>query len=254
MAWIYRIVLVLAVLAGSGCAVPIVSERQLEVESEQEFQKMRTQMVESRDARTISYVQCVSRAILAEIEEPYSSLDWEVVVFEDEAVNAFALPGGNIGVFTGLLKVAENQDQLSAVIGHEVAHVTEKHSVERMNQAYTTQAGVVVAGAVLGGGQTTYDLVSMAAQLGLTLPYGRKQESEADIVGLGYMARAGFDPRASVQLWKNMDKSGDAAPPEFLSTHPSSTTRISDLIANLPDALDEFNNAGAEGKHPSCSP
>jgi predicted Zn-dependent protease len=96
--------------------------------------------------------------------------------------------------------------------------------------------------------------VSMAAQLGLTLPYGRKQESEADIVGLGYMARAGFDPRASVQLWKNMDKSGDAAPPEFLSTHPSSTTRISDLIANLPDALDEFNNAGAEGKHPSCSP
>lgn len=252
MVRLYRIGLLLSVLAVSGCTVPIVSERELQIQSDAEFQKMRTQMVESRDARVRGYVQCVSDAILAEVNEPYASLDWEVVVFDDEAVNAFALPGGHIGVFTGLLKVAENQDQLAAVIGHEVAHVTERHSYEQVNRQYTTQGAVVAGAAVLGGGQTTYDLLSMGAQIGLTLPYGRRAESEADVVGLRFMADAGFDPRASVQLWKNMDAKGGASPPQFLSTHPSSTTRISGLIAQLPEALDEFNGARAEGKRPAC--
>ncbi|UCG71652.1 MAG: M48 family metallopeptidase [Chromatiales bacterium] len=252
MAWLYRIGLLVLVLAGSGCAVPIISERELQVQSDAEFQKMRNQMVESRDARVRGYVQCVSDAILAEVQQPYASLNWEVVVFDDEAVNAFALPGGQIGVFTGLLKVAENQDQLAAVIGHEVAHVTERHSYEQVNRQVTTQAGVYAGAAVLGGGQTTYDLLSMGAQIGITLPYGRGAESEADVVGLRYMAEAGFDPRASVQLWKNMDAKGGASPPEFLSTHPSSGTRISGLIALLPEALDGFNAARAEGKRPDC--
>ena len=252
MAWVYRIALMLIVLVGSGCTVPIISERELELESDGEFKKMRNQMTESRDARTIAYVQCVSDAILAEVDEPYAGLDWEVVVFEDEAVNAFALPGGHIGVFTGLLKVAENQDQLAAVIGHEVAHVTERHSYEQVNRQLTTQGAVYAGAAVIGGGQTTYDLLSMGAQIGVTLPFGRGAESEADVVGLDFMAEAGFDPRGSVQLWKNMDAEGGAGPPAFLSTHPSSSTRISSLIAQLPEALDKFNAARAEGKRPDC--
>lgn len=254
MAWLSRIGLLVIVLVGSGCAVPIISERELELQSDAEFQKMRKQMVESRDARVRTYVQCVSDAILAEVNEPYASLNWEVVVFDDEAVNAFALPGGHIGVFTGLLKVAENQDQLGAVIGHEVAHVTERHSYKQVNRQLTTQGAVYAGAVVLGGSQTTYDLLSMGAQLGVTLPFGRGAESEADVVGLRYMAEAGFDPRASVQLWKNMDAEGGASPPQFLSTHPSSSTRISSLIAQLPEALDEFNDARAEGKRPACRP
>lgn len=254
MAWAYRITLMLIVIVGSGCAVPIISERELELESDNEFRKMRSQMTESRDARTRAYVQCVADAILVEVPERYAGLSWEVVVFDDEAVNAFALPGGHIGVFTGLLKVAKDQDQLAAVIGHEVAHVTERHSYEQVNRQLTTQGAVMAGSAVLGGGQTTYDLLSMGAQIGVTLPFGRGAESEADVVGLAFMAKAGFDPRGSVQLWKNMDAEGGAGPPAFLSTHPSSATRISSLIAQLPKALDEFNTARAEGKRPSCRP
>lgn len=250
MDWLRQIALSLLVLLVTACAVPIVSERELEVQSDQEFEKMRTQMVESRDARTISYVRCVSDAIIAEIQEPYASLDWEVVVFESKDINAFALPGGNIGVFTGLLEITENQDQLAAVIGHEVAHVTEKHSVERMNQAYTAQAGVFVAGA-LGGG-TAADAASILGEYGLLRPYGRRQESEADIVGLRYMASAGFDPRASVELWKNMEKNAGGGPPEFLSTHPSSSTRIQDLIKQYSSALAVRQEALAAGKRPDC--
>lgn len=236
-----------------GCAIPFVSEREIEIESEAEFQKMRNSMTISNDVNVRNYVYCVADAIVAELEEPYASMQWDIEIFDDEAVNAFAMTGGKIGVFTGILKVAENQDQLGAVIGHEVAHVTQQHSLERVNQAMTTQVGAQAAGAVLGGGYAG-DAVQMAAQVALTLPYGRGQESEADTVGLVYSANAGFDPRASVTLWKNMDKANKGAPPEFLSTHPSSDTRIQDLIEELPGALVNYNNAKSGGKVPNCSP
>lgn len=236
-----------------GCSVPFVSEREIEIESENEFDKMRNSMAISSDVNVRSYVFCVADAIIAELEEPYRSMDWDIEIFEDEAVNAFAMTGGKIGVFTGILKVAGNQDQFGAVIGHEVAHVTQQHAVERVNQAMTTQIGAQAAGAVLGGGYAG-DAVQMAAQVALTLPYGRGQESEADTVGLVYSANAGFDPRESVKLWKNMDAASEGAPPEFLSTHPSSDTRIQDLIAELPSALVNYNNAKSNGKIPNCSP
>ena len=244
----------MAMLAATvGCSVPFVSEREVEIESEAEFQKMKNSMPISNDVNVRSYVYCVADAIIGELEEPYKSMDWEIEIFDDEAVNAFAMTGGKIGVFTGILTVAENQDQLGAVIGHEVAHVTQQHSLERVNQAMTTQVGAQAAGAVLGGGYAG-DAVQMAAQVALTLPYGRGQESEADTVGLVYSANAGFDPRASVTLWKNMDKANKGAPPEFLSTHPSSDTRIQDLIEELPGALVNYNNAKSGGKVPNCSP
>ena len=189
--------------------------------------------------------------IIRELEEPYASLDWDIEIFDNEAVNAFAMPGGKIGVFTGILSVADNQDQLAAVIGHEVAHVTLHHSVERANRVMTTQIGAAAAGAAMGGGYAG-DAVQMAAELGLTLPYGRAQESEADTVGLVYMSAAGFDPRQSVQLWKNMAASNKGAPPEFMSTHPSSDTRIGELVKEFPTALPRYNEASAAGKKPRC--
>ncbi len=245
----------------TGCSLPLVSEREVAIQAEDQFEQMRMEMSISTDADVRRYIFCVANAIVETLEPPYSELDWDIEVFDNEAINAFAMPGGKIGVFTGILKAAKNQDQLGAVLGHEVAHVTEQHSVERANRTMTTQGlatiGGVFAGIAVGGGaagSATADAVQMGAQLGLLLPYGRSQESESDIVGLDYMADAGFDPRQSVKLWKNMAEENKGAPPEFLSTHPSSDTRIQDLVGRLPSSLIRYNAAKEAGKKPNCGP
>lgn len=235
-----------AIVALAGC----VSRVELEVLSEKEFEKMRTQIPISTSTAQISYVKCVTRKIIDQLDPPYDSFDWDVEIFDDEAINAFAMPGGKIGVFTGIFRVAKNQNQLAAVLGHEIAHVTEEHSLERANTQALGGTAIDLTGAVFG--QNIGTAVGLGAQLGLFLPFGRRDESEADIVGLKFMAGAGFDPRQSVELWKNMEQENSAGPPEFLSTHPSADTRISDLIAELPPALALYNEAQAEGKRPVC--
>lgn len=236
----------------SSCALPLVSETELESASRQQFQEMRAKIPLSKDARTRAYVNCVASAITAQLGKPYSDLRWDVEVFDSDQVNAFAMPGGRIGVFTGLLKAAQNQDQLAAVIGHEVAHVTRHHSLQRANREMTTQVGVMAGTAVLGGGPGVGDMVALGAQLGLSLPFSRANETEADTVGLDYMAAAGFKPDQSVQLWKNMAKESKGSSPEFLSTHPSGSSRIQDLTAQLPAAVQLYQKAQAEGRRPDC--
>jgi predicted Zn-dependent protease len=208
----------------------------------------------SRDRNAVLYVNCVTEAILREVPSRYR---WEVTVFEDKAANAFALPGGKIGVYTGLLKVAENQHQLAAVIGHEIAHVIADHGNARVSTAFAADAGLqlaqIMAGAPSPQKNQLFGLLGLGAQVGILMPYGRSQESEADILGLEYMARAGFDPRASVALWQNMGRAGGGRqPPEFLSTHPSHGTRISDLNKAMPRALEIFATAQAADKVPIC--
>ena len=244
--------IVLATLLLSACSLPIYSESELESESGEAFQEMRAQIPAATDARLIAYVNCVSADIVQQLEKPYSEEDWEVVLFESDDINAFAMPGGRIGVYTGLLAVAENQDQLAAVIGHEVAHVTLKHSLKRANREATTQGGVILGTVVLGAGPGVGDLVSMGAQLGLSLPFSRANETEADTIGLNYMADAGFNPSASIQLWKNMAAKNELGPPQFLSTHPSGDSRIQDLVSQLPEALKRYNAAQAAGRKPNC--
>ena len=244
--------LTLAGLVLGGCALPIVSESELESESGKQFQEMRAQIPASTDVALRAYINCVSTAIVQQLEKPYGDEDWEVEIFESEDINAFAMPGGRIGVFTGILKVAENQDQLAAVIGHEVAHVTQQHSLKRANRELTTRAGVIAGTAVLGGGYGVGDAVAMAAQVGLSLPYSRGNETEADTVGLDYMAAAGFNPTESIQLWKNMAAKNKLGPPEFLSTHPSGDSRIQELVGQLPAALKIYNTAQAAGRTPAC--
>ena len=236
----------------SSCTVPLVSEREIEIESEKNFDEMKMANAPSTEVSQRNYVVCVARAIIEQTEEPYRSLNWEIVVFDDDQqIQAFAMAGGKIGVFTGLLQLTENQHQLATVLGHEVAHVTQQHMYERINREATTQIGASAVGAVLGGGAAG-DLVQMGAQLGISLPYGRGEESESDRVGLAYMSAAGFDPRESVSLWKNMAKESKGAPPEFLSTHPSSSSRIDDLVGELGGALVSYNAAVAAGKNPQC--
>jgi predicted Zn-dependent protease len=248
-----RVLCLVGIVAGTLSVSACVSQREIEIEADQQFESMRTQTMIETDWKVRSYIICVAEAIIAELDEPYTSMEWEIEIFDNDQVNAFAMPGGKIGVFTGILQVAENQDQLGAVLGHEVAHVTEQHSLERANRDIGTQIGVRAGGAILGGGSIG-DLVQMGAQYGLSLPYGRKQESEADTVGLVFSADAGFDPRESVKLWKNMAEKNTGAPPQFLSTHPSSSTRIDDLISELPQALVRYNAAKASGKIPQCNP
>jgi len=203
----------------------------------QSFEEMKKTIPISSDKKTNTYVQCVSQAITDTLGKQPDFAQWEVVVFDSEQVNAFALPGGKIGVYTGLLAVATNQDQLATVIGHEIAHVQANHSNERLSTSQLTGVGTEI-GKVFSNG-SEYQEIGMAAlglglQYGVTMPYGRAQESESDILGLQLMNKAGFDPTQSVQLWKNMaTASGGNEPQEFLSTHPSHSTRI----ANLQQAL-----------------
>ena len=240
-----KTVVIFLALAVVGC----VSESSLRVDANQQFQQMRRQMPISQNPAERAYIFCVAQSVLRVVEEPYDSQAWEIEVFDMPDANAFAMPGGKIGVYSGLLDVAQDQDQLAAVIGHEIAHVTREHQVQQVNRGMVTQGAAAVVGASVGMQQTA----RMAAELGLTLPFSRKHESEADDVGLLYMADAGFDPRASVTLWKNMEeKSGGARPPLFLSTHPAPEDRMSDLISLMSDALERYNAALARGIRPVC--
>lgn len=175
----------------------------------------------SKDKKINAYVQCVAKHVTDVIPSQPGFQSWEVVVFDSKQVNAFALPGGKLVCIRVCLS-CQNQDQLATVIGHEVAHVLADHSNERLSQSQLANTGLSLANVVIGASEyKQYQEMTMAAlgagvQYGVILPYGRTQESEADIVGLDYMAKAGFDPNQSIDLWKNMSAaSGGAQPPEF---------------------------------------
>ncbi|GFD90015.1 Zn-dependent protease [Tenacibaculum sp. KUL152] len=255
--------IVAATMALSGCAtsptgrnqVLLYSESQLAQMGDQAFTSMKEELKVSSKRVQNSYVECVANAITAQVPASVFDGQWEVVVFDDEQVNAFALPGGKIGVYTGLLNVAENQHQLAAVIGHEVGHVIAQHGNERMSQSTLINVGTQAVGQVLEANEVSQSGPIMAAiglgvQVGVQLPYSRTHESEADVIGLDLMAKSGFDPRQSVNLWQNMDAaSGGNRPMEIMSTHPAPQTRIENLQANMPSA---YANYQATRSRPSC--
>jgi metalloendopeptidase OMA1, mitochondrial len=200
------------------------------------YQQIKQESKFSRNAELDRRVQRVGRRIAE--ASPHPEWAWEFTLFEDPEPNAFALPGGKVGVNTGLFKVAENDDQLAAVIGHEVAHAIARHGAERVSQGMLTQFGVAALGMATN---TTYaQLAAQAATLGIILPYSRTQEAEADHIGLLYMAEAGYDPREAIALWQNFDKFGGERPPEFLSTHPAPGSRIDELQALMPEAMEVY--------------
>jgi predicted Zn-dependent protease len=255
-----RLIITLATLAMlSACATSPTGRTQLALMPDSQMNDMGLQAFTNikkktpieQDRTANSYVQCVAQAIIREVGG-----NWEVVVFKDQDANAFALPGGKIGVNTGLLQVAENQDQLATVIGHEVMHVLSHHANERVSQKFAVEQGLGLISAAAspqtGTGKTLMGLLGVGAQFGVLLPYNRIQESEADLLGLDLMAKAGFDPRESTKLWINMGRSGGGQPPQFLSTHPSHASRISDLQKHMPVALRLQEQARQLGKRPAC--
>lgn len=254
------------VIAIAGCASSAsrsvepnwISDSELAAQAAQQFAEMKASMPLITDRKTIDYISCVANAVVRVLEPPHSDLQWEMAIFEMDAVNAFAMPGGKIGVMEGILKAAQNQHQLAAVIGHEIAHVTADHSKERASRGRLSNVGIQVAAVLLGGGHqgatyTAYEALNQGAAFGIMLPFSRNQESEADVIGLEYMARAGFDPRQAVPLWQNMmDEAGGKEPAEFMSTHPASDKRIDSLVSQWAKTLPLYNQALEEGRQPDC--
>lgn len=257
--FIFRTSIVVTLVAAlAACATSPMGNPQLQLFSPAElaqmgsksYQKIKQETPIDSDKAVNAYVSCVAHALTAQVDG-----DWQVTVFKSKQVNAFALPGGKIGVYTGLLKVADGQAQLAAVLGHEIGHVLAHHSNARLSAQYATSAGMQMLGAFLGGDASSatskqvMSLLGLGAQVGVLLPYGRSQESEADIIGLKLMARAGFDPRAAITLWQNMSAAGGGAPPQWLSTHPSNAARIQHLKDNMGQALQLYQQAPS---HPNC--
>jgi predicted Zn-dependent protease len=222
-------------------AAPITGRNQLIVLPESQdaqmgleaYQQILSESKISKDPTLNRRVEEVGRRIAA--ASPHPEWDWQFTVIENDEPNAFALPGGKVGVNTGLFQVAKNDDQLAAVMGHEVAHAIARHGAERMSQQVLMQAGL--AGLGIATDQTTAGLAAQAATLVVTLPYSRTQEAEADHIGLIYMAEAGYDPRQAIELWKNFESFGGNRPPEFLSTHPAPGSRIQNLQSLLPETM-----------------
>lgn len=263
------VVLALALSVTTGCQITksptgrtqalMYSNADMNNLGAQSFEEMKKQQKTVKDKATINYVQCVANAITAKVDSKYGQTKWEVVVFDaPKQVNAFALPGGHIGVYTGLLEVANSADQLAAVLGHEVGHVLANHSNERLSRNQITNIGMTIASGAFDLAQVENKQIWMqglglGAQYGVALPFNRRQESESDKIGLTLMAKAGFNPQASVTLWQAMGKaSGGKAPHELLSTHPSNETRIKDLRNNMAQATQTYNAAKQKGENPNC--
>jgi predicted Zn-dependent protease len=249
------VALLLLVLAPSGCeTVPYTGRRQVQLVSPNEEAQMGVQAFQqivgkatlSTDAQVNALVQRVGSRIAAVTELPYQ---WEFrVIQDDKQANAFALPGGKVAVYTGMLSVTRDEPGLAAVLGHEIAHVLARHGGERLSQQMGVQTVTQLLAGMASSNPATVQLVAAAlgagAQVGVLLPWGRAQESEADHVGLILMAKAGYDPRAARDLWTRMAEAAKGQrPPEFLSTHPAEATRIQQIEGWLPEALTHYRPA-----------
>ncbi|WP_317125188.1 M48 family metallopeptidase [Pontibacter oryzae] len=252
----------LAIVMLIGCTtVPITGRRQLNLVSDAEMQALSYDAYDqflkenklSRDAQATAMVKRVGQRIQNAVERymaanglqnELAGFEWEFNLVQDDQVNAFAMAGGKTVVYTGLLPVAQNETGLAVVMGHEIAHAIAKHGNERMSQQLAQQFGgqtlSALAGTQPGAAQNlALAVYGVGSQLGL-LKYGRTQESEADRLGLIFMAMAGYNPEEAVPFWQRMEANGGQAPPEFLSTHPSAGTRQADLRKHMPEALQYY--------------
>ncbi|NLU13006.1 MAG: M48 family metallopeptidase [Gammaproteobacteria bacterium] len=170
--------------------------------------------------------------------------DWQVSLIESPELNANCGPGGKIIFYSGIItKLNLTDDEIAAIMGHEIAHALREHSREAMSKAYGIEIAKLGLGAVLGVNQETMQIADAAVQYGMTLPNSRSAETEADLLGIELAARAGYNPNAAVSLWQKMEQVSQGAPAEFASTHPSSSTRIQNLQANIPKVMPLYEQA-----------
>ena len=251
--------LIAALLVQSCSLVPLTGRRQLSLVSDADMlsmsfaqydQFMKENKLSSNAAQT-NMVKQVGRRIQNAVttyfaqnnlSQDLNGFAWEFNLVENKEVNAWCMPGGKVVVYSGILPVTQNETGLAVVMGHEIAHAVAKHSNERMSQALVAQlGGQALAAALKQKPQQTQQiwmsLFGVGVQVGAVLPYNRLQESEADRLGLIFMAMAGYDPNAAVEFWQRMSQNAGAKPPEFLSTHPSDENRIQNIKSEIPEAM-----------------
>jgi len=252
-------ILIAALLIQSCSLVPIIGRRQLSLVSDADMlttsfvqydQFLKENMLSTNAAQT-NMVKGVGRRIQnavftyfvqKNLSQDLNGFAWEFNLIENKEVNAWCMPGGKVVVYSGILPVTQNETGLAVVMGHEIAHAVAKHSNERMSQALIAQlGGQTLAAALQQKPQQTQELwmavFGVGVQVGAVLPYSRLQESEADHLGLIFMAMAGYDPNASIEFWQRMSQNAGAKPPEFLSTHPSDENRIQKIKSEIPEAI-----------------
>lgn len=249
----------LSTLMMACSTVPLTGRRQANLVSDSEMQSMaatsyrellsspKTRLLNNAQSRQVKAVGARIQAAVTRFmnqngyADQIAGFNWEFNLIESPDVNAWCMPGGKVAVYTGILPVTQNDAGLATVMGHEIAHAVAKHSNERYSQQMIAQG----LGSILGAAVTKSEagmgvfnqVFGIGAQTGVLLPNSRKQESEADRLGLTFMAMAGYDPQAAVSFWTRMAEQGNGqAPPEFLSTHPSDATRINDIKKYLPEA------------------
>ncbi len=251
------------VLASCG-TVPITGRRQLDIIPDNEMISMSFQQYDeflkanklSEDSEKTAMVKRTGSRIREAVERYFgernmgdrlSDYSWEFNLVENDEVNAWAMPGGKVVIYTGLLPVARDETGLAVVMGHEIAHAVAKHGDERMSQVLLAQmGGMALSEALKSKPEKTRQLwlsvYGVGAQVGMLLPFSRTHEREADHLGLIFMAMAGYNPRAAVDFWSRMlEKKEGAAPPEFLSTHPAGENRISNMRELMPEAMEYYN-------------
>ncbi len=221
----------------------IVPEANLNAQAAKIYEKVKKKEKMSSDLKSLKEIKDIGQRMQDSIGEyfyksqmtdPTQNFDWEYILIENKKVrNAWCMPGGKIAVYTGMLEVTQNTNGLAAVMGHEIAHAVAKHSVERASRGFLLNTGTQIIDIVSGGklskiNQTTgMDTVGLLSQLGILNPFNRKQESEADYLGMIFSSLSGYDIRETVEIWKRMKKFNKGkAPPEFMSTHPSADNRI----------------------------
>ncbi|HSN18412.1 MAG TPA: M48 family metallopeptidase [Gammaproteobacteria bacterium] len=268
MRYVTPLILILLAMLVVGCATSPTGRRQLDLVSDQQaaqagdqsFQEIKKQTPVDNDPGDNEYAKCIVHALSVATGAPRGGGNWTVTVFKDpKTVNAFALPGGHVSVYTGIFSVAKTPGELAAVLGHEMGHVQAGHGAERMSDQAATALGVDLA-AILAGidqssatGQATMAALGAGAQVGVLLPFSRAQESEADKLGTQYMAQAGFDPHQALDLWHNMmSMNQGGAPPAILSDHPADASRLQALQAQMPEDVQRYQQAQAQGRHPGC--
>jgi len=215
----------------------LVSSREVNQSAEKEYAQViaqgRQKDLLNRNAAETERVRAIANRLIAQttvFRPDAAGWRWEVNVLTSNQLNAWCMPGGKIVVYTGLIdKLKLSDDEIAAIMGHEIAHALREHARERISQQMATSAVIGIGAAVLGVGSAGADLGNLVAQVTFTLPNSRTHEIEADRIGVELAARAGYDPRGAISVWQKMAKAGDGGPPQFLSTHPSPENRIKDL-------------------------
>jgi predicted Zn-dependent protease len=257
----------------AGCAqVPITGRRQLVLVPEslvtsmsvEQYNQFLSESKLSTDAKGTAMVKNVGSRIVQAIdqfyreqgeENPVADAKWEFNLIADKTVNAWAMPGGKVVFYEGIMPVAQNEAGVATVMGHEIAHVIARHGSERMSQGLLVQmGGMALSAALKERPEATQQLFmtsyGLGTQIGLLLPYSRRHESEADRLGLIFMAMAGYNPQEAVGFWQRMAAAAGsgAQPPEFLSTHPAHDTRIRELQELIPEAMEYYRRVGTQSK------